>query len=286
MFYFLRQHAVALAAIGAAALIAPIAASADGGLPVGVPSVPAVPSVTSAPAVAVPGVANHFTVSNVHTTATTTGVCGTSTSAGKPAAAKPKPNKPKGSKRSKRSKRSHRRSTQGTESQQLQTQTYQTNSSSCATVRALASLTLGTAQTDADFEFTEPSCIDGETVSLKGHLTVINQTVVSDSGNMHEVSQWKASGTGVGLNATNVKVASYSSSDDQITDTNLLNLPIEYNQVFYTKVIRQGETATGDAGGTSSTVGDDLFMRWQMHFTINANGQTTAQPAQMYTECR
>lgn len=149
---------------------------------------------------------------------------------------------------------------------------------------ALAGTTVSEVTVLKPFEIIAPSCVPNEQVVATGTVRHRIKTTVDESGGVHIQDEYTAHGSGSGYDAADVllldPVASYSISDQQLQHTNIPTPTFEYTAVFYTRVIRHGETAVV-AGG------DDLFLRSQVKMTRNANGVFTAEFLRGPTlECR
>ncbi len=131
------------------------------------------------------------------------------------------------------------------------------------------------------FSFSQPSCVN-ETLVLTGFLRDRFRITVDDSGGVHINDYYSVHGRGSGFNVVTdpgllTPVSSYTASDEQLQSTNFPDPTFEYNAVFYTRVIRLGESVSAD----------DLYLRTQTHFTVNANGVITVDRFEGPTlECR
>jgi hypothetical protein len=116
----------------------------------------------------------------------------------------------------------------------------------------------------------EPSCVPDEFLALTG--TVRHRFVIrmDSSGGSHLDDYYSAHGSGSGFSVEDVlmqtPISSYVASEDALQTTNVSGPGFEYDAVFYTRVIRQGETVPAD----------DLYLRSHTHFTLNANGVPSA----------
>jgi hypothetical protein len=157
-----------------------------------------------------------------------------------------------------------------------------------AAVACAGTAAAGTTVTDVTVvkpaEMAVPNpCIPSELVLLTGTIRHRFKITVDDSGGTHIQDHYTAQGSGSGYDASDVlfldPVAGYSFSDEQLQHTNFPNPTFEYTAVFYTKVIRRGET--------SALTGDDAFLRHHIKLTRNANGAVTAEFIRGPTlECR
>lgn len=145
-----------------------------------------------------------------------------------------------------------------------------------------AGTTVSEVTVDKPVAFSEPSCVPSEAVVLTGTIRLRFRITEDDSGGLHLDDFYTAQGRGSGFNVVTdpgllTPVASYTASDQQLQSTNITaGSTFENNAVFYTRVIRLGESAPMD----------DLYLRTQAHFTVNANGLITVDRFEEGLECR
>ena len=152
-----------------------------------------------------------------------------------------------------------------------------------AATPAEAGTTVSEATVEQVFPFAgENPCLPTEQVVLSARIKDTFKITVDNSGGIHIDDYYSVHGSGSGFDVLTdpgllTPVADYVLSDDQLQSTNFAGPTFDYNSVFYTRVIRLGETAPAD----------DAYLRSQIHMTMNANGVFTASFERPPTlECR
>jgi hypothetical protein len=248
MSQFLRQHAVALAAVFAAALIAPVAASADG-LPIGVPSLP-VPSVPSVPAVPA-------TAAGPTQTTTVFSPARASGHAKCPALAK-----------AMRARRHGKKPGKVVCKVQI--------------TRRLADTLVNQTSIQRNAPVTDSGCLPGERLNVSGTVRDSLRIWTSNDGTMFVSDDHWYNVQGTGTNAAGQVVASYNANEENLSQQKFDATGGAMAQfVFNHHVIRQGETADGmyvNPADGSVTYGDDLHEHSETHMTLDPlTGDVNAQ---------
>jgi hypothetical protein len=150
-----------------------------------------------------------------------------------------------------------------------------------AAAPAVAGETVTEKTVERQVAFTEPSCVESETVVLTGTVRQRFKITVDSSGGIHVDDYYSAHGSGSGFDVLTdpgllTPVAKYTASEEQLQSTNIPFGTFETNVVFNTRVIRQGETVAAD----------DLYLVTRTHITINANGVPVVDRVEERLECR
>jgi hypothetical protein len=119
---------------------------------------------------------------------------------------------------------------------------------------------------DEPFTWEGPNPCTEEWVSVTGHMHHNMHLTLEDDGGMHMTDRVDTQGTGASVALDPKRYV--------VDDTNFLSInlpgppPAEDTVIQYTRIIRQGD---------SFPTPDDFSLRWQFHFTVDANGVPTAQ---------
>jgi hypothetical protein len=241
MSHFLRQHAVVAGAIVATALIAPVAAQADGGLPVtGVPSVPALPAV------------------GVPTIPVVTGA----TPDGKPAATV----QGHGTAKCKAVAKALRARKHGKKPRRA--------SCKVTITRQLATTVVKEMTVQRPAPVIDSGCLPGERLNLTGTVRDSFRMWTSDDGTLFVSDDHWFNAQGTGTNAAGQTIASYVANEANLSQTKMdvVTGAAMGQFIFNHHVIRQGETADGTYVNPVTgevTHGDDLHEHSETHITFD-----------------
>ena len=120
----------------------------------------------------------------------------------------------------------------------------------------------------------------GETTSIQGTVHEVFQfTLGLDGLHTHHLTDSK--GTGVVTDSPDpARIgAKYTYSQSQDDEINGLTFPFEITDIFDQKMIAAGNVP-------SPVGGDDSYLRFQFHITLNANGVPTAEVSNVTIQCR
>ena len=121
----------------------------------------------------------------------------------------------------------------------------------------------------------------GETISIQGTVHEVFQFTFDPlSGKFHTHRLIDSKGTGVVTAGDPARIgAQYTYSQSQDDEINGLTFPFEITDIFDQKMIAAGNVP-------SPVGGDDSYIRFQVHVTLNANGVLTAEVINPTLQCR